>query len=64
MIANSDQYVDTDINKYLESLGNYDGLIMTMPADDPKWSFINYNEKGLVTMVREKEAISLSMLIR
>lgn len=58
MIANSDQYVDTDINAYLEALGEHDGLIMTMPADDPKWSFIRYDDQGLVTLVREKEVIS------
>lgn len=58
MIANSDQYVDTDINEYILTIGNADGLIMTMPADDPKWSFINYDEQGYVTMVREKEVIS------
>jgi len=58
MIANSDQYVDTNINVYLEAMEDADGLIMTMPADDPKWSFINYDENGYVTMVREKEVIS------
>lgn len=58
MIANSDQYVDMDINTYLKTLRNNDGLIMTMPADDPKWSFIKYDSNGFVTMVREKEVIS------
>lgn len=58
MIANSDQYVDTDINKYIAAMGDYDGLIMTMPASDPKWSFIRYDEDGFVTLVREKEVIS------
>ncbi len=58
MIANSDQYVDTDINMYLSMMGYMDGLIMTMPADDPKWSYIKYDENNLVTMVREKEVIS------
>ena len=58
MIANSDQYVDTDIDAYLSALGNNDGLIMTMPADDPKWSYIRYDEQGFVTLVREKEVIS------
>ena len=58
MIANSDQFVDTDINTYLAAMGSMDGLIMTMPADDPKWSFIKYDENGFVTMVREKEVIS------
>ncbi len=58
MIANSDQYVDTDINKYLAAMGDFDGLIMTMPANHPKWSYIRYDENGFVTLVREKEVIS------
>lgn len=58
MIANSDQYVDTDINRYNAALGDADGLIMTMPASDPKWSYIRFDEQGFVTMVREKEVIS------
>lgn len=58
MIANSDQYVDIDINKYLTARGDKDGIIMTMSADDPKWSFIKYNDEGHVTKVKEKEVIS------
>ena len=58
MIANSDQYVDIDINDYLEAGIELDGLIMTMFADDNKWSFIKFNDERLVTMVREKEVIS------
>lgn len=58
MIANSDQFVATDINEYLAAMNDNDGLIMTMPADDPKWSFVKYDENGYVTMVREKEVIS------
>lgn len=58
MIANSDQYVDIDINEYLQAMGELDGLIMTMKAHDPKWSFIQYGEDGLVTQLREKEVIS------
>lgn len=58
MIANSDQYVDTDINDYLSAMGSNDGLIMTMPSNHPKWSYIRYNDQGQVTLVREKEVIS------
>ena len=58
MIANSDQFVDIDINDYLEQQKGYDGLIMTMTAHDNKWSFIKYDENGFVTEVREKEVIS------
>ena len=58
MIANSDQYVDTDINAYLSALDGHDGLIMTMPANHPKWSYIRYDKDGIVTLVREKDVIS------
>lgn len=58
MIANSDQFVDVDINKYLMKMEGYDGLIMTMPSVHPKWSYIAYTKKGDVTLVREKEVIS------
>ena len=35
-----------------------DGLIMTMTADDPKWSFVGLDGRRLVTRVVEKEVIS------
>ena len=60
MIANSDQWVDTDIDNYLGLLDidRLDGLIMTMWADDPKWSFVRFNNVWHVTEVVEKEVIS------
>ena len=60
MIANSDQYVDTDINQYLaiESGRHLDGLIMTMKATHPKWSFAATDNAGFVTLVAEKDPIS------
>lgn len=59
MIANSDQYLDIDINAYLSACDAApDGLIMTMKADDPKWSFVSQNADGWVTRVVEKEVIS------
>lgn len=58
MIANSDQYVDIDLDKYLESAPGADGLIMTMTASDPKWSFIRLDDNLTVTQVVEKEVIS------
>jgi len=60
MLANSDQWVDLDIDDYLASMDRQraDGLIMTMAADDPKWSFVGLNAAKLVTRVVEKEAIS------
>ena len=58
MTANSDQYVDYDINRYLSEINGADGLIMTMTATDPKWSFVRLNDDGYVVEVREKEPIS------
>lgn len=60
MIANSDQYVDCDINDYLAKIDNeeLDGLIMTMSADDPKWSYVELDASGSVSRVVEKEVIS------
>jgi dTDP-glucose pyrophosphorylase len=60
MIANSDQYVDVDMDRYLNKInaGTLDGLIMTMKANDPKWSFAGMGADGLVTHVVEKEVIS------
>lgn len=60
MIANSDQYVDVDINSYLAHMAQrgLDGMIMTMEADDPKWSFVGLDEAGGVNRVVEKEVIS------
>jgi dTDP-glucose pyrophosphorylase len=60
MLANSDQWVDIDIDDYLASMDRQraDGLIMTMRAADPKWSFVGLNGKRMVTRVVEKEVIS------
>lgn len=60
MIANSDQYIDIDINTYLEDMDSrvLDGSIMTMEASDPKWSFAAVDATGIVTRVEEKHPIS------
>jgi NDP-sugar pyrophosphorylase family protein len=60
MLANSDQWVDIDINDYLAAMERHraDGLIMTMEADDPKWSFVGLDKSGFVTRVVEKQVIS------
>ena len=60
MLANSDQWVDIDINEYLAEMDNQeaDGLIMTMWADHPKWSYVGFDEKGNVIKVVEKQVIS------
>lgn len=65
MIANSDQWVEIDINDYLDRAfqPNLDGLIMTMYADDNKWSFVELNELGYVINIAEKEVISTTATV-
>jgi dTDP-glucose pyrophosphorylase len=60
MTANSDQWVDIDINSYIDKMdkGNYDGMIMTMWADHPKWSYVGFDSKGNINRVVEKQVIS------
>lgn len=58
LIANSDQYVDADIDDFLAEATQHDGLIMTMTADDPKWSFVTLNEQHQVLSVVEKVVVS------
>jgi NDP-sugar pyrophosphorylase family protein len=60
MIANCDQWIDIDINNYLDAVDSrqVDGLIMTMTANDPKWSFVRLNEFGYVGEVVEKQVVS------
>lgn len=60
MIANSDQWVDTSIDRYLARSDADDlaGLIMTMRADHPKWSYVRLDGDGAVTEVVEKEVVS------
>lgn len=60
MIANSDQYVDMDINSYLQSAGQpgMDGLIMTMTDRDPKWSYVRFADNGDIVDVVEKQVVS------
>lgn len=60
MLANSDQYVELDIDDYLAALDQQraDGLIMTFWADHPKWSYCRMRSDGSVAEVVEKQVIS------
>jgi NDP-sugar pyrophosphorylase family protein len=60
MIANCDQWVDVAIDDYLAAMDrdSADGLIMTMWADDPKWSFVRFDAAGKVVEVVEKQVVS------
>lgn len=60
MIANSDQWVDVDINEYLKDIEErqLSGSMLTMKADDPKWSYAKVTEAGYVSEVVEKVVVS------
>jgi len=60
MIANSDQFVDADINDYLAVMDakGMDGMIMTFWSDHPKWSYCRMGADGWVTEVVEKQVVS------
>lgn len=60
VIANSDQWVEANFQDFINFIfnENLDGSIMTMKADDPKWSFAEISSDGNVIRVVEKEVIS------
>lgn len=60
MIANSDQWVDMDINDYLADMARrtLDGTMLTMKAHDAKWSYAKVDDDGNVTEVVEKVVVS------
>lgn len=60
MIANSDQWIDIKIDDYLNSWNKTknSGFIMTMKAEDPKWSYIKFEENGKIIDVVEKDVVS------
>jgi dTDP-glucose pyrophosphorylase len=60
MIANCDQYVDICIDDYLHYMDKegLDGLIMTLTSQDPKWSYVGFDEQHHITRVVEKQVIS------
>lgn len=60
MLANSDQYVDCNIETYLGTMDatGADGLIMTFPADSTKWSYVKRDARGEVCEVVEKQVVS------
>lgn len=60
MLANSDQWVDSSVDDYLQTFdaSSRDGLILTMTATNPKWSFVRLDEHREITEVVEKQAVS------
>lgn len=62
LIANSDQIVDASISDFIDDCieRDLDGSILCFDDKElnPKWSFAKIDNEGIVTEVKEKEAIS------
>ena len=60
MIANCDQYVTADMDDYLAQMEREgaSGLIMTLTAYNPEWSYVKLNEDNIIIEVVEKEVVS------
>lgn len=62
LVANSDQIIDVEIASFINDCEkrNLDGSILTFidKSQDIKWSYAKINDEGLVSRVKEKEAIS------
>ena len=60
IIANSDQFIEWDSNRFFYSVenDNIDGHILTFTSTHPKWSFVKENSEGYITEVAEKKPIS------
>ena len=60
LIANSDQFVEIDMNDFIRAgrEEGKDGLIMTFKASHPKWSYARVDKNNKVIEVAEKKVIS------
>lgn len=59
VIANSDQYVNTRLSSFYDDLNsNFDGVVLCMQDDDPKWSYVLLNQAGEVEDILEKKVVS------
>lgn len=60
IIANADQIIDIDINKFIQFADKSaaDGVIMTFNSHHPRWSYARVDKKGKVLETAEKKVIS------
>lgn len=60
LIANSDQYIEFDINAFIRKarIGQKDGFILTFESSHPRWSYARTDKVGKVIEVAEKKVIS------
>lgn len=60
LMANSDQYIDFNVDTFVEEArdGDKHGMIMTFEASHPKWSYARIDKNGKVLETAEKKLIS------
>jgi len=60
IIANADQIVDIDLTDFVvySREAEADGVLMTFPATESKWSYLKLDDQGLGVEVAEKKVIS------
>lgn len=60
IIANADQIIDVDINKFINFArkSKAEGVIMTFNSQHPRWSYAKVDKRGNVLEVAEKKVIS------
>lgn len=58
IIANSDQFVEWDVNKFMNQMKNVDAGIASFEDSHPKWSYAKVGLDGFVSEVAEKKVIS------
>lgn len=60
IIANADQIIDININKFIKSAraSKADGVIMTFNSLHPRWSYVRVGKKNSVLETAEKKVIS------
>lgn len=60
LIVNSDQYLDSDINEFIDFSRNSkaNGSILTFQSNHPRWSYAKLDKNGMVIETAEKKVIS------
>jgi NDP-sugar pyrophosphorylase family protein len=63
LIANCDQIMEWDSQRFLDYVSVYDGAVVTYHTDTEKNSYARINKNGLVQEIKEKDVISNVSLI-
>jgi NDP-sugar pyrophosphorylase family protein len=60
VIANSDQFLDTEISPFYSEVSKHSnqGVVMTMEDDNPKWSYAKVDSDNCISEIVEKVVIS------